>query len=342
MRFGLMIASQWLPEEDMTTKITEALEQVRAAREAGFDLIAAGQHYLSYPYQHPATVPFLARMASEAQGMHIAATVLLLPILPPVDVAESVATLDAISGGKFILGVGLGYRKEENIAFGIAPKERVPRLLESLEVMKRLWTEDEVEFHGSFYTIPAMKRLGTRPVQQPYPPIWMGAHVDQAVRRAARLGYPWLITPHNTISGLESQVRLYKETLKEGGAKDMNDLPIMRDMYLCTDSNSALEQARLYLEPKYKAYLAWDPDDKLGRKEAFRLPFEELAKGRFLIGTPEEIIQEVELYQQRLGVSHMLFRMQWPGMPHRDAMRMIELFGQHVMPYFRQRSRSGA
>lgn len=340
MRFGFIVGTQWLPEEDATTKVREALEQVRGAREAGFHLIAAGQHYLSYPYQHPATLPFLARLASEAQGMHLAATVLILPLLPPVDVAESVATLDAISGGKFILGVGLGYREAENVAFGVPPKERVGRLLESLEVMKRLWTEEEVEFHGSFYTIPNLKRLGTRPVQKPHPPIWMGAHMEGGIRRAARLGYPWLITPHNTISGLESQVRLYRETLAEGGTGNTSDLPIMREMYLSQDLQSAQERARHYLEPKYRAYAAWDPDDKLGRRKAFGAPFEELAKGRFLMGTPEQIIQEIELYQQILGVTHMLMRMQWPGMPHRDVMRALELFAQLVMPHFRTRSGS--
>ena len=150
MRFGFFVLDQWLPEEDMSAKIGEAVEQVRAAREAGFDLIATGQHFLSYPYQMPTSLHFLARLAPEAQGMHLAATVLLLPLLSPVEVAESVATLDAISGGKFILGVGLGYREEEYIAFGSPSKERVPRLLESLEIMKLLWTEPEVEFHGRF------------------------------------------------------------------------------------------------------------------------------------------------------------------------------------------------
>ena len=73
-------------------------------------------------------------------------------------------------------------------------------------------------------------------------------------------------------------------------------------------------------------------------RESFRVPFEDPAKGRFLIGAPEEIIQELEHYQQHLGATHTVFRMQWPGMPHQGVMRGIELLGQHVLPYFKQRA----
>ena len=334
MRFGFFVLDQWLPEEDMPAKIGEAVEQVRAAREAGFDIIATGQHFLSYPYQMPTVLPFLARLAPEAQGMHLAATVLLLPLLSPVDVAESVATLDAISGGKFILGVGLGYREEENTAFGSPPKERVPRLLESLEVMKLLWTEPEVEFHGRFYTIPPVKPV-TRPVQKPYPPIWMAANSDRAVRRAARHCYPWLVNPHATVSTVQRQVRMYRETLVQSGGDSAADLPMMREMYLHTDSAAALEGARPYLEPKYQAYAAWGQDQALPDQESFRMPFDQLARDRFLIGTPQEVVREIQRYRDQLGVTHMLFRMQWPGMPHREVMRQLELFGQHVAPRFK-------
>ena len=114
MKFGIFLLNQWPLGEDMATKISEAVEQVRAAKEAGFDILATGQHYLSYPYQLPASIPFLSRLAAEAEGMVIAPLVLLLPLLRPVDVAESMATLDAITGGRTIMGVGLGYREEVN------------------------------------------------------------------------------------------------------------------------------------------------------------------------------------------------------------------------------------
>ncbi|MCL0044458.1 LLM class flavin-dependent oxidoreductase [Dehalococcoidia bacterium] len=339
MRFGLSILNQWLGDEGMSTKLAETVEQAHAAKEAGFDMITnTGQHYLTYPYQQPAILPYLAYLAAAADGMHVAATVLLLPLLSPVDVAESVASLDAMTGGRFILGVGLGYREVENIAFGTTPKERVPRMLESLEVMKRLWTENEVEYNGTFYTIPRVK-LATRTVQKPYPPIWVGASSSPAVRRAARLGYPWLIGPHSTIATLEPQINMYKQILHGGGIEGTSHLPMIRELYVDTNAASAFDKARPYLEPKYQQYAAWGQDTVLPGQESFRQrSFLELAKDRFLIGSPDQVVEAIDGYQKRLGISDLIFRMQWPGMPHIAVMHQIDLLGQHVLPHFKRRS----
>ncbi len=336
MRFGLFVSGQWLPEEEMAQKIRDALDQVRVAREAGFDLIGAGQHYLAYPYQMPTPLTYLARLMAEAQGMQVAATVLLLPLLQPVDIAESVATLDAMSGGRFILGVGLGYREEEYTAFGVTAKERVPRMLECLQVLKMLWSEPEVEFKGRFYTIPRVKPV-MRPLQRPHPPIWMAANSDAAIRRAARLGYAWLINPHATVPVIERQLAMYQDVLREEGTVAPGDLPMMREVYLDTDRRHAYAQARPYLESKYQAYAAWGQDKALPGEESFNVPFEQLARERFLIGTPDDLIAEVERYEQ-LGVNQMLSRMQWPGMPQDQVIRQLELFGKYVIPHFKKRS----
>src|SRR5262250_2164905 len=148
MKFGLIISKQHPPGVSMVERFREHVEQVRAARDAGFDLIVMGQHYLSTPFQEIQPMPSLARLAADAGTMRVGATVLLLPLLNPVDIAEQVATLDVITEGRFVFGVGLGYREEENEAFGVAAKERVGRLVEGLEVIKRLWSEDEVTHRG--------------------------------------------------------------------------------------------------------------------------------------------------------------------------------------------------
>src|SRR5215470_15805936 len=151
MKFGLIVSKQHPPGVSMVERFREHIDQVRAARDAGFDLIVMGQHYLSTPFQELQTMPSLARLAAEAGRMRVGATVLLLPLLSPVDVAEQVATLDVITEGRFIFGAGLGYRDEEYEAFNVHGKEKVGRFVESLEVVKRLWTEDEVTHHGRFY-----------------------------------------------------------------------------------------------------------------------------------------------------------------------------------------------
>src|SRR5215831_12762132 len=153
MKFGFLVSKQHPPDVSMVERFREHVAQVRAARDVGFDLIAMGQHYLSTPFQEIQMLPSLARLAAEAGTMRVAATVLLLPLLNPVDVAEQVAALDVICEGRFLFGVGLGYRDEEYEAFGIEAKERVPRFLESLQLIERLWTEDAVTHRGRFFQL---------------------------------------------------------------------------------------------------------------------------------------------------------------------------------------------
>ena len=331
MKLGLFINSQYLPGESMPQKIQQSVEQVAAAREAGFDMICAGQHYLSAPYQMSTTLPLLARMAAEAGDMEVASTVILLPLHNPVEIAESVATLDAICGGRFIFGIGLGYREEEYAAFGVERSERVGRLLEALEVIKLLWTEEEVEFHGKYYNVPKIQP-STRPVQRPHPPIWIAANGNSAIRRAARLGYSWLINPHATVSMVSEQLSMYGRTLERSRQSAPAAMPMMRELYVAADSETAYLESQPHLESKYAAYASWGQDKALPGEESFSVPYRDLARDRFLLGSPDEVAREILRYEDELGVNYLIFRMQWPGMPHDQLLREIGLMGREVIP----------
>jgi alkanesulfonate monooxygenase SsuD/methylene tetrahydromethanopterin reductase-like flavin-dependent oxidoreductase (luciferase family) len=331
LKLGFFVTNQYLPGESMPDKIQDSVEQVRAARDAGFDLICTGQHYLAAPYQMSSSLPLLARLAAEAGDMAVAATVILVPLHNPVELAESIATLDAICGGKFIFGVGLGYREEEYTAFGIQRGERVGRLREALEVMRLLWTQDEVEFQGKYYQVPSCAPA-TRPVQQPHPPIWVAANNDAAIRRAARWGYPWIINPHATVPMVAEQWVKYKETLAQSGNPVPDTLPMMRELYVAKDRETAYVESEPYLAPKYQAYASWGQDKALPGEESFNIPYQELAKDRFLLGSPEEVVQEIRRYEHELNANYMIFRMQWPGMAQAQVLRQIELLGKEVIP----------
>lgn len=331
MKLGFFVTNQYLPGESFPQKIQESAAQVRAAREAGFDLICTGQHYLASPYQMSASLPLLARLAAEAGDMEVAATVILVPLHNPVELAESVATMDAICGGRFVFGVGLGYRDEEYTSFGVQREERVARLREALEVMKLLWTQEEVEFAGQFYTVPRVAP-STRPVQKPYPPIWVAANNDVAIRRAARWGYPWLVNPHATVEMVAEQWQGYQAALERAGQPMPESLPMMRELYVAQDRETAYVESEPWLAPKYAAYAAWGQDKALPGEESFSVPYQDLARDRFLLGSPEDVASEIQRYEQELGVNYLIFRMQWPGMSQEATLRQIELMGKEVIP----------
>ena len=330
MKLGFFVTNQYLPGESMPQKIQESSEQVKAARDAGFSLIATGEHFLAAPYQMSNSFTLLSRLAADAGDMQVAATVILVPLHNPVELAESIATLDAITNGKFVFGVGLGYREEEYTAFGVQQGERVGRFNEAMDLIKRLWSDEEVEFNGKYYTVPKTK-ISTRPVQTP-PPIWVAANNDVAIRRAARWGYPWLINPHATVPMVADQWNRYKAALDEFENPIPSELPMMREMYVAQDRETAFIESQPFLEGKYKAYADWGQDKALPGEESFSVPYQDLAKDRFLLGSPDDIVSEFRRYAEELGVNHMICRMQWPGMPQDQVLKQIELLGREVIP----------
>ncbi len=331
MQFGLIISKQHPPGVSMVERFREHIDQVRAARDAGFDLIVMGQHYLSTPFQEIQTMPSLARLAAEAGSMRVGATVLLLPLLNPVDVAEQVATLDVITEGRFIFGAGLGYREEEYEAFGIQGKERVPRFLESLQVIKRLWTEEEVTHHGRFFHL-TRARLVAKPVQKPHPPVWFAANNDGAVERTARMADAWVINPHATLPVLQRQMVLYRTALRDAGKPFPAELPIIKELYVASDRRTAVRECRPFLEAKYKAYGAWGQDKALPQGDSFDVAFDDLVRDRFIIGDPDDCIRELRRHVDALGVNCFIFRIQWPGMEQAKVLRTIKLLAERVIP----------
>jgi len=166
VQFGLMIRAQFPPGDDMQTRFQEMLEQARLADELGYACLTNGMHYSSAPWQDFQQFPFLCRMMAEAPNMRLNFGLILLALHKPLDIAEQIATVDVMSGGKVIFGVALGYRGVEFLAFGTTQRERVRRFEENLEAVKRLWTEDVVDMVGSHFTLQGAS-APTKPLQKP-------------------------------------------------------------------------------------------------------------------------------------------------------------------------------
>jgi alkanesulfonate monooxygenase SsuD/methylene tetrahydromethanopterin reductase-like flavin-dependent oxidoreductase (luciferase family) len=321
-------------QESLQDHFDGILRQVETARELGFDLVSAGQHYLTAPFQAMQLMPALSRITAVSGDMQVASAVVLLPLHNPVDMAEQVASLDILSGGRFVFGVALGYREVEYRSFGLEKKALVGRFEESLAVMKRLWTEETVTHEGKHFRV-AGGSMAIKPLQKPYPPIWIGGNTEAAVARAARLGHPWLANPHAHIDNLERQIGLYRKVQKETeGVTPVTDFPIMLEMFVADSRERAIEIAGPHLESKYRAYSEWGQDKVMPWEKRFTAGIAELAPGRYILGNPEECIEQIKVYRDRLGINFMVLRVQWPGMSNDEAIRAIELLGRHVIPAF--------
>ena len=228
MRVGLLATNQHPPQTPVAERFQETVQQVRLAREVGFDLLVFGQHFLATEFQMIQPAIAAARLAAEAGSMRVGITIYLLPLLNPVAVAEEVASLDVVTGGRFIFGIGLGYRDVEDRAFGLGRGERVPRLLKHLEIIKQLWAGDAVTYASPYCNLDNARTL-LRPVQQPHPPIWVAANNDRAVERAAEIGDAWVINPHATLATIRRQMGLYRTARARAGKAFPAELPMMRE-----------------------------------------------------------------------------------------------------------------
>ncbi|HYY87345.1 MAG TPA: LLM class flavin-dependent oxidoreductase [Chloroflexota bacterium] len=328
MDVGIEVCAQHPAGEDMTSRVRDLVEQVRLGREIGFRTITVAQHYLASPLQMLQPLPLLGRLAADSGEMRLGTCILLLGLLHPVDVAEQVATLDAITGGRVRLGVGLGYRGEEFDAFGVPAGQRVRRFVNNLTLVTRLLNGESVSAGTDRYVLREA-RLTLVPARRP--PIWIGANSDAAVRRAARLGDAWVLNPHARLDALERQIReVYRPALAEAGKPFPTELPMRREVYVARDRATAIREASPWLFPKYQTYVAWGQDGAMPRDDALGGEFDELLRDRFVLGSPEECRAELSRYEERLGVTEVIVRVQWPGMPQLQAMQAIEQVGQLV------------
>jgi alkanesulfonate monooxygenase SsuD/methylene tetrahydromethanopterin reductase-like flavin-dependent oxidoreductase (luciferase family) len=333
MKFGLILNTQFVAGEDARVKVRELIDQVRAARDNGFHSVAVSHHYLLTPFQMVQPLPLLGRLAAESGTMQLVTNIFLLTIHTPAYVAEQVASLDVLSDGRLVFGVGLGYRPEEFEGMGVEMKTRVSRFLEILDVARRLWTEDVVTHTGRHFTLTDAS-LTLKPVQRPHPPIWIAASGDAAFDRAARHGDACLINPHASLPTVERQMAIYRKALAEVGKPFPAEAPIFKECSVARTREQALRAAEPYLVQKYKAYADWGLDKPMPKGESLSVPYDELVRDRFIVGTPDDCMAEIRRYHDRLGVSHFLLRPQWPGMPQQRILEQIELIGRHVIPAF--------
>lgn len=192
MKVGLFVTLEWEAAADDGAHLRNMLDQVKAAKQAGFSSLWLPQHFVSGPSMRQlASSPMLGLLAAHAEGLTLGTGVLLLPLLNPVLLAEEAATLDHLTNGNFILGVGLGYREPEFQAFGIERRSRVPRFREYIEVMRQLWSQERVSFHGKYLHFDDIG-LSLRPKNPAGIPIWVGSAVDEGVKRAAEIGDSWI------------------------------------------------------------------------------------------------------------------------------------------------------
>jgi probable F420-dependent oxidoreductase len=219
----------------------------------GYDSAWAHESVLSAsPQLSP--IEMMTYAAACTQRLRLGCAVFVSTLHSPVHLARSMATLDQLSGGRVDLGVGTGGGHQPFAAFGLSRDGYVARFTEGLAVMKALWTEERVTFDGGIFKL-ADVAMEPKPVQKPYPPVWIGAIAEPALRRAARLGDGFFGSGGSPLDRFADQVRVVRAALADAG-RDPAAFPIAKRLYIGVDDNAGRARehmnaaiARMYGRP---------------------------------------------------------------------------------------------
>lgn len=332
MKIGVQLNPQVSLDKPGTSLMPTLIEQVRVADAAGFDAFSMGEHYNIPGLQRLHQIPALARLCAEAKHCAVGTAVTLLGLRHPVTVANELASLDIINNGKSFAAFGLGYRDDELNAFELTREQRFRRFVEGIEIIKRLWTEDHVSYEGKEFKIKDVS-VDPKPLQKPRPPIWIAANSDAAVERAARIGDGWIIGPHSAIEELERQMSLFRKAWAAAGKQERPDIPIIREAFVARSRKEAVEKAQPCLEELYRyIYIKWKQNEAMSDPDELSWAFDRLAQHRFVLGSPQECIDQIQEYEERLGASRLLCRFDWtPGLPQEEILAAMRLFGEKVI-----------
>lgn len=328
MKFGL------IPVED-SRYFAESLRQVELAEEHGFDSVWLEEHHGTSGHYHPSPLVYLAGFATRTERLILGTDIAVLPLYHPVRVAEDVAQLDVMSNGRVILGVAIGYRPEEFAAFQTPLDGRGAQFVEMLQLIKGLWTGEKVTFESERYPLRDFT-LEPRPIQRPRPPIWLGGWGKLALKRAAVLGDAWVPGPTANLAKLLGAQEQYDAHLAELGIRPADrERPLTRDVVIAGSQVRAEELAERFLLPAYRdEYSSW-AHPLIGAADATATDrLAELRQGRFIIGDPERVIEQINFFEEQFGMNQLICRLHFPGMPAEVVTESVELIGREVIPAF--------
>ncbi|MDQ4421564.1 LLM class flavin-dependent oxidoreductase [Sphingobium sp. DEHP117] len=324
----------WNRNDPPQEQFAQHRELLQESEKLGFGLMVAGQHLLGNELRYYQPVPYLTYMSQFAPSMEVATGIVLMSLVNPVELGEQLLFLDAVTNGKAIMGVGLGYAEHEFRASGIPHNTRVKRFEEGLELIKELWSDKKhVKFDGELFKVDG-PQPSVAPTRKPRPPIWIGGQGEKAIRRAARMADAWYAPPFPTHEGL---ARLREVFLEEREARGMDPLaggfPLRRELIIADTKAEARELAKQRSAARYDVYLKWGLGAKLDSDNSgFGSQEDEDIDARFILGNPEEVAEELDGLRRNLGMDTFVFKPQWLGLPHSEAMKQVELFGDRVIP----------
>lgn len=309
MKLGVLQFFSW-PERrvELASVYDRALQRIETMDRAGYDAVWLAEHHFSSFSVCPSVHMVGVLAAARTTRLRIGTGVSLAPFYHPLRLAEEVALLDQLSGGRVNWGAGRGFARVEFENFGVPPEESTSRFHEAVDIVLRAWTEERLTFAGKHFSFDGVEVL-PKPMQQPHPPVWMAATSEGAIEWAAGRGFSILMDPHAAHSDIGRKRRFYAEKLAAAGHSIAGrELPVARLVALGDSAAKAEAVARRGAQWIVDSYFG-SQHNPVGVKDPAKPgadPVQRYLDEVILHGTPEAVLDELLRLRENIGLDYLL------------------------------------
>jgi alkanesulfonate monooxygenase SsuD/methylene tetrahydromethanopterin reductase-like flavin-dependent oxidoreductase (luciferase family) len=349
MKFGLHYLLSCAAGQSPVHRYRDTLEQAVRGEALGFESVWPVEHHFNRATSVlPCPALLLAAIAARTTTLRLGTAIVQLPLAHPLRVAEELAALDVLSDGRVECGVGRGGNPTHFAGFGVPMDESRERMLESLALVRRAWTEERFSHRGRFFRVDDLT-LAPRPVQQPHPPIRVAANSPDTAAWAGRAGYPMMAASNvNPLPKLRELLPSYRRARLEAGHAPAagDDVTLVVPLFVGA-SRRRVERAvapsvRQFAENAAAAAAGWlakSPESDRPKMQALleqigRLTYDSANDGVGVFDTPTACVERLQRLREELGVGRIICWFNFGGLiPHDRVVRSMELFSSRVLPY---------
>jgi alkanesulfonate monooxygenase SsuD/methylene tetrahydromethanopterin reductase-like flavin-dependent oxidoreductase (luciferase family) len=327
--------------------LRDTLEEIQLADELGFDSVWLAEHHFSKYGILGSPINFGMAVAERTTRITIGTAVLVLPLHHPLRLAEDIAALDVLSGGRVSIGVGRGYQPQEFSGMGVPLAESKERYQETLEILRLALTQENFSYHGKHFTYDNITTY-PRPFTAGGPPILQGTVSPDSFRERGAAGESIITSPNFTPLGImQKNYRLYRDAMEENGFDiSTYDVPFMQQVWV-GDGEDGLQEAAQAALNYYKSVGKVIPgsEEALEKEKAYYaavaknielLTLEQTLTHGGNFGSADRVIETIEMLRDQLGVNHYIGWLRIPSLDRKAALTSMEEFAEKVIPHFRK------
>src|SRR3984885_13225993 len=320
----------------------QGFAQVEAADRWGLDVFwLPGIHQQARRSVLSAPMNVAGQIAARTKRIKIGTAVHVLPLTHPLRLAEETATVDVVSRGRFILGAGRSGNPRGYAAYGVPYSESRERFYETLEILKKAWTDETFSYEGQYHSFNEEKGV-PRPYQPPPPPIRIAGASEDTFPTLGRLGYPLFVSVRSgSLVGLKPDLKAYRDAWHEAGNAGQPEVYLRLSMHCGETEKEAREEGEPSIMAGYKSLITRLEGSPNARRraeveEVRTITYEQVLRDKVIVGGPQGVIDRLKELEAELGIDGILFELNFgAAIPAEVMMRSLQLICGEVMPKFK-------